>query len=111
MRNFKVLVSALSCRGNKIFRAPNVITEAHLIAGNIDSLIENGFIEEISDSVKEPVKEPVSDSGNNPVFTTESGKEVFEVSDATKKEIISELESQEIEFDSKDSKSVLFQKL
>lgn len=49
MANYKVIVSALSGRGNKIYTDKDIVKDTDFVEGRAVELVKGGFLEEIKE--------------------------------------------------------------
>ena len=107
----------MSGKGKKQFRSGQIVSENDFTTEQFHERLKAGDLIEVESDEKEPKKEePKKESKSNllndePILTIQrDGKDhdVFEYKDITTKEIISELETREIEHDATESKKVLY---
>ena len=56
MTNYKVIVSALSGRGNKIYKDGDIVKDSDFVEGRALELVSGGFLEEIKEKVQDKPK-------------------------------------------------------
>lgn len=120
-KKYRVIPLHLSGMGKKIFRNGEIVTAGQVAVNgrSIEQLIKDGFIEEMDakSEKKKATSEKKSEAPKKdepekePIFTTNDGKAVFDIEDCTKNEIKAELTKRGIDFESKENKNALFQKL
>ncbi len=56
MANYKVIVSALSGRGNRIYKDGDIVKISDFVDGRALELVKGGFLEEIKEKVEDKPK-------------------------------------------------------
>lgn len=101
---YRVIALSVGGRNNKIFKSGDIVKDVNFPEGNISALVKGGFLEPLN-TVKTKVEsdvEPVSELNL---------KHGMEISEVTKKQIASDLNKLDIEFDPSASKTELFELL
>lgn len=115
MKSYTVKALAVSGPGNKIFRSGDVVTEKNFPEGNADMLVKKGFLTEIKGEL---IGEKATVTDNSVVESVNEGKkfstsegverQVKSIDEISKSELIKELSSSNVVFDSASKKGVLF---
>lgn len=56
MANYKVIVSALSGKGNRIYKDGDIVKDSDFVEGRALELVKGGFLEEIKEKVEDKPK-------------------------------------------------------
>lgn len=92
---YKVIVTALSGRGKKIYRHPDIVKDTDFPPGHAEQLVKKGFLVSIDEpSQTQKISEVV--------------KQVVSIDDKTKKELMAELDKKQIDYNPNDKKQVLY---
>lgn len=109
MKTGTVKVTALSGKGNKIYRSGDAVKESNFPEGNWKGLVANGYITEDEVAVAEGGDESTSASASAPDDTTASnGTSIPEYDAIDKKGIKALLTEKGIVFDDKMNKQALY---
>ena len=109
-RKFKVIALSVGGKNNKVFNSKDIVDESNF-ASSVDELVSKGFLEEIKSSKHEkPTTKIESEKVEKSSILDEltSSNDEINIEDFSKKQIGNALKKLEIEYNSRDSKTDLW---